>query len=89
MTPRSRRPDRGQRGFTLLELLITLSVTTIGLSGGNAGKLARAVDHLLSERQRYSIAARRSVLTRTWPAVCDQLLGHYEEVLGRRGAKAA
>ena len=33
MTPRSRRPDRGQRGFTLLELLITLSVTTIGLIG--------------------------------------------------------
>lgn len=52
-------------------------------------RLPGAVDHLLSERQRYSIAARRSVLTRTWPAVCDQLLGHYEEVLGRRGAKAA
>jgi prepilin-type N-terminal cleavage/methylation domain-containing protein len=33
MTPRSRRPDRGPRGFTLLELLITLSVTTIGLIG--------------------------------------------------------
>lgn len=27
------RPARGQRGFTLLELLITLSVTTIGLIG--------------------------------------------------------
>lgn len=52
-------------------------------------RLPGAVDHLLSERQRYSTAARRSVLTRTWPAVCDQLLGHYEEVLGRRGAKAA
>lgn len=52
-------------------------------------RLPGAVDHLLSERPRYSIAARRSVLTRTWPAVCDQLLGHYEEVLGRRGAKAA
>jgi prepilin-type N-terminal cleavage/methylation domain-containing protein len=33
MTPRSRHPDRGPRGFTLLELLITLSVTTIGLIG--------------------------------------------------------
>lgn len=52
-------------------------------------RLPGAVDHLLSERQRYSIAARRSVLTRTWPAVCEQLVGHYEEVLGRRGAKAA
>lgn len=32
-TPRARRPARGPRGFTLLELLITLSVTTIGLIG--------------------------------------------------------
>jgi len=30
---RRRRPGRGPRGFTLLELLITLSVTTIGLIG--------------------------------------------------------
>lgn len=47
-----------------------------------ASKLTPAVDHLLAERQRYSVAARRSVLARTWPAVCDQLVGHYEEVLG-------
>lgn len=34
MTARARRADRrGQRGFTLLELMITLSVTTIGLIG--------------------------------------------------------
>jgi phosphatidylinositol alpha 1,6-mannosyltransferase len=52
-------------------------------------KLSTAVDHLLAERQRYSVAARRSVLARTWPAVCDQLIVHYEEVLGTRGVKAA
>ncbi len=53
-------------------------------------KLPGAVDHLLAERARYSPAARRSVLDRTWPAVCDQLLGHYETVLGsRRGCAAA
>lgn len=33
MTARRRAARRGQRGFTLLELLITLSVTTIGLIG--------------------------------------------------------
>lgn len=52
-------------------------------------KLSGAVDHLLAERQRYSLAARRSVLSRTWPAVCEQLLGHYDAVLGHRGVRAA
>jgi phosphatidylinositol alpha 1,6-mannosyltransferase len=52
-------------------------------------KLGAATDHLLAERQRYSVAARRSVLARTWPVVCQQLIGHYEEVLGTRGVKAA
>ncbi len=52
-------------------------------------QLPGAVDHLLAERQRYSLAARRSVLTRTWPAVCEQLLGHYDAVLGTRGVRAA
>ena len=52
-------------------------------------KLPQAVDHLIAERQRYSVAARRSVLTRTWPAICDELLGHYDEVIGLRRRKAA
>jgi phosphatidylinositol alpha 1,6-mannosyltransferase len=47
-------------------------------------KLSDAVDHLLTERQRYSLAARRSVLDRTWPKVCDQLIDHYEAVVGSR-----
>ncbi len=53
------------------------------------GRLSTSVDHLLAERHRYSVAARRSVLGRTWPAICDELIGHYEAVLGTRGVKAA
>jgi phosphatidylinositol alpha 1,6-mannosyltransferase len=43
-------------------------------------KLPIATDHLLAERQRYALAARRSVLLRTWPAICEQLLEHYRAV---------
>ncbi|GBE65198.1 GDP-mannose-dependent alpha-mannosyltransferase [Mycobacterium sp. MFM001] len=44
-------------------------------------ELPTAVAHLVDERSRYSQAARRSVLERSWPAICDQLLEHYEAVL--------
>ncbi|TFV61448.1 glycosyltransferase family 1 protein [Mycobacterium sp. PS03-16] len=52
-------------------------------------RLSESVDHLIAERQRYSTAARRSVLVRTWPAICDELIGHYEAVLGQRRREAA
>ncbi|OBI14519.1 alpha-mannosyltransferase [Mycobacterium sp. E2462] len=44
-------------------------------------RLPHAVEHLIEERARYAVAARRSVLGRSWPVICDQLLGHYEAVL--------
>ncbi len=44
-------------------------------------QLPGAVAHLLDERPRYALAARRSVLERSWPVICDELMGHYEAVL--------
>ena len=52
-------------------------------------RLPGAVAHLIDERPRYSLNARRSVLGRTWPAICDQLLEHYQAVQGTRQAAAA
>ncbi len=34
-------------------------------------------------RTRFANAARKSVLHRTWPAVCNELMAHYADVTGR------
>ncbi len=44
-------------------------------------RLGAAVDHLIAERDRYAVAARRSVLGRTWPVICEELLDHYAAVV--------
>ncbi|WP_066912538.1 glycosyltransferase family 4 protein [Millisia brevis] len=40
-------------------------------------------------RERFAAAARKSVLRRTWPALCDQLFNHYDEARGLRGSRDA
>lgn len=45
-------------------------------------QLNPAVDHLLGQRGRYATAAHRSVLGRSWPVICEQLLDHYDAVRG-------
>lgn len=55
--------------------------TGLLLAPGEFGELlGRSVDHLLAERPRYSDAARRSVLERTWPLICGRLIDHYRAV---------
>lgn len=34
------------------------------------------------QRGRFAAAARKSVLHRTWPAICTELMGHYHDVIG-------
>lgn len=43
-------------------------------------RLPAAVDHLLAQRTRYAVQARRAVLHRTWPSICEQLMEHYRAV---------
>ncbi|WP_145043922.1 glycosyltransferase family 4 protein [Mycobacteroides abscessus] len=47
-------------------------------------RLGMAVDHLVqpATRSRFSASARRGVLARTWPAICDELLEHYAAAAG-------
>ena len=48
-----------------------------------AAALRAAVRTLASNpelRAQCGVAARRSVLGRTWPAICDELVGHYAEL---------
>lgn len=66
--------------------------TGLLVAPGDGGAFRDAV-RLLAEsaelRARFGSAARRAVADRTWEAVGDQLLGHYEAVLSDRTAVAA
>jgi phosphatidylinositol alpha 1,6-mannosyltransferase len=63
-------------------------VTGFLVTPGDADALAKAVSELAADwklRTAQGHAARRSMLGRTWPALGDELIGHYEAVLGRAG----
>ncbi len=65
--------------------LIRDGVTGFLVKPGNAGALGEAVATLLADpvrRAAQGAAARQMVLGRTWPVMCDQLLGYYADVLG-------
>ncbi|MGH3918265.1 MAG: glycosyltransferase, partial [Pseudonocardiaceae bacterium] len=72
----------GRTGFLLPETRRADADATFGAA------LRGAVRTLANDpgmRTRYGIAARRSVLPRTWSTLCDELLGHYAEVTGLAG----
>jgi phosphatidylinositol alpha 1,6-mannosyltransferase len=56
-----------------------------------AAGLRRSVDLLRDgdTRAAFGAAARQAVQARTWPAVCDELLGHYAELLDQPESRCA
>lgn len=66
--------------------------TGLLVTPGDGGAFRDAVRFLAGSaelRARFGTAARRAVEDRSWEAVGDQLLGHYEAVLSDRPAVAA
>jgi phosphatidylinositol alpha 1,6-mannosyltransferase len=68
--------------------LVRDGITGFLVRPGDATALADAVATLAADRELLAaqgLAAREMVLSRSWPVMCDELLGHYEEVLRARG----
>jgi len=64
--------------------LVADGVTGYLVPPGDPGPLAEAVTKLAADpalRAQFSHAARRRVLGRTWSALTDELLDHYEAVI--------
>ena len=74
-----------------------LDLVADGLTGylvppSDPGALTAAVARLAADpaaRAAFGAAGRRKVLSRSWPALTEELIGHYAAVLGARPAKVA
>jgi phosphatidylinositol alpha 1,6-mannosyltransferase len=71
--------------------LVKDGVTGFLVRPGDAAAMAEAVAKLAADpelRTAQSRAARELVANRSWPVMCDELLGHYEAVLAGRATPA-
>jgi phosphatidylinositol alpha 1,6-mannosyltransferase len=69
--------------------LVRDGTTGFLVTPGSAAALADAVATLASNptlRAAQGVAGRQMVLGRTWPVMCDELLGHYADVLEATGS---
>jgi phosphatidylinositol alpha 1,6-mannosyltransferase len=69
--------------------LVQDAVTGFLVAPGDPAALAAGVARLAADpalRTAQSAAARRAMTGRTWPALCDELIGHYEAVLADQPA---
>jgi phosphatidylinositol alpha 1,6-mannosyltransferase len=67
--------------------LVEDGVTGYLVPPGDADAFAAAVARLAVDprtRAAFGAAGRRKVLTRSWPALTEELIGHYAAVLGRK-----
>jgi phosphatidylinositol alpha 1,6-mannosyltransferase len=72
--------------------LVEDGVTGFLVAPNDAAAITGAVARLASDpalRAQQGLAARRRMLGRTWPALGDELIGHYEAVLARTGANVS
>jgi len=72
--------------------LVQDGVTGFLVAPGDPAVLASAVSRLAADpalRAAQGRAGRRVVLDRSWPVMCDELIGHYEAVLETEGTLRA
>ena len=70
--------------------LVADGVTRYLVPLSDPGAFTTAVARLAADpaaRAAFGAAGRRSVLSRSWPALTEELIGHYAAVLGARGGQ--